>query len=466
MTFWLIMSLMTAIAAAAMIWPLYRPIGNFRSHNEFDVYRDQLAEIERDKAVGLIGTKEAQAAKVEVSRRLLAAGDLMERDLSAAVTSLSPFWRRVIAVIAVLVLPAGAGGLYLRLGSPGLASEPSASQLNSQSEQQSIETMVAKVEAHLDQTPDDGRAWEILGPVYIRLGRYTDSVNAWNNTLRLLGETSERYANLGEALVAEANGVVTADAKAAFARAVALDSKSISARYYLGVAAEQDGRPDEAIKIWRELIAAAPTGEHWVSDVRESIARLESKSAATPSDRSAGQLTAPVKEPQGDQAAMIRAMVDRLAARLKQDGSDVDGWVRLVRSYKVLREPDQETAASAAARQALASDPAKLQQLNASLKELDASNSVALSPIPSVAATVPNHQSEEDLEASVDRLAQRLKKSRLDPAGWLMLTRSYLTLGEKEKANIAIEGGRRALADDPNKLAQFNEALKNFKIGE
>ncbi|MGB9213697.1 MAG: c-type cytochrome biogenesis protein CcmI, partial [Pseudolabrys sp.] len=168
----------------------------------------------------------------------------------------------------------------------------------------------------------------------MRLGRYTDSVSAWRNTLLLLGESADREANLGEALVAEANGVVSAEAKTAFERAVTLDGTTVSARYYLGTAAEQDGKREQAAEIWRDLMAEAPPGAPWVSDVRDALARVEA-SPGTPTSAATGTQTAAVAKPD-QQTAMIRGMVDGLAARLKQDGSDVDGWVKLVRSYKVL----------------------------------------------------------------------------------------------------------------------------------
>jgi cytochrome c-type biogenesis protein CcmH len=69
---------------------------------------------------------------------------------------------------------------------------------------------------------------------------------------------------------------------------------------------------------------------------------------------------------------MVRGMVERLAARLRQDGSDVEGWLRLVRSYQVLGEPEQVRTAIADARRALAGDAAKLQRLDEGLKELNA----------------------------------------------------------------------------------------------
>ena len=471
MTFWLIVSIMTAIAVTAVCWPLYRPKKFLASGNDANVYRSQLAEIETDKAAGLIGAKEAEAARIEVSRWLLAAADREQSKLAWSVAASNSFRRRLFAIVALLIVPLASGGLYLKLGSPGLAAESSASRAEAQSEQQSVEAMVAQVEAHLQKTPDDGEAWQILGPVYMRLGRYADAVNAWSNTVRVLGETSEREANLAEAMVAAANGTVTPDAKNAFTRAVTLDPKSISGRYYLGLSAQRDGHPDEALKIWRELIATAPEGEHWVGDVRQLIARLEQKGTSSSPEQKPQDLVAPSKAPNSGPSTMIQGMVDRLAARLKQDGSDIDGWVKLVRSYKVLNDPAKAAAAEADARQALAGDPDKLAKLNTSLKELDTADAKTPEAAPSLPqssapATPSEHLGGDAAEAMVERLAERLKKSGSDPAGWLMLTRSYLTLGEKEKAAAAIAAARNALADNSTKLTQFNDALKHFNIND
>jgi cytochrome c-type biogenesis protein CcmH len=100
--------------------------------------------------------------------------------------------------------------------------------------------LIAQVEDHLSSHPDDGRGWEVIAPVYLRLGRFDDAVKARRNALKLSGTTAERESALGEALVFAANGVVTAEAKAAFERAIALDANGVQARYCLDLAAEQD----------------------------------------------------------------------------------------------------------------------------------------------------------------------------------------------------------------------------------
>ena len=457
MTLWLIFALMTGAAIFAVIWPLVRNDKKDRSGSDILVYRDQLEELDRDLATGLIGKTEGETARVEISRRLLAAA----KSAKAASTTIAPttaVWhRRAIAMVALLLLPAGAGGLYLRLGSPELASELLTAQRSAQlDEGASIENLVDKVERHLQNDPKDGRGWEVLAPIYMRLGRYTDSVSAWRNTLLLLGESADREANLGEALVAEANGVVTAEAKTAFVRAITLDGTTVSARYYLGTAAEQEGKREQAAEIWRDLISEAPPGAHWVSDVREAIARLEADTAI----QSAGA----AKPDQ--QATMIRGMVDGLAARLKQDGLDVEGWVKLVRSYKVLGEHDKAQTAISDAQQSLANDPDKRKLLNSGLKQLDGSAvAIANSPVqPASPVAAPPHHEDGAIQSMVARLAERVKKSPFDPEGWVMLTRSYLSLREEEKAATAIKDARAALADDGSNLQLFNEALQRLKI--
>ncbi len=472
MTLWLIFGLMTAAAIFAVIWPLAHHANAARSGSDIVVYRDQLDEIERDLAAGLIGKTEAQAARVEISRRLLAAADAA-RTMPADSNPKAAVWRRrAVGLVSLLLLPIGAGGLYLRLGSPELASHALAAQQEVPSAvDSSVGSLITKVEAHLERNPKDGHGWEVLAPVYLQLGRYTNSVKAWRNVLQLLGENADRQANLGEALMAEANGIVTADAKAAFVRALTLDSTTVSARYYLGIAAEQDGQRDKAADIFRHLIAEAPAGAPWVSNVRAALARVEGKAPPKSPSLNAAQMAVAGKQPPAQQSAMIRGMVDRLAARLKKDGSDLDGWVRLVRSYKVLGEPDKATAAAADARQALAGDTGKLQQLETALKDLAAGKTAAPTPglnaaQMAVAGKQPPEQQSAMIRGMVDRLAARLKKDGSDLDGWVRLVRSYKVLGEPDKATAAAADARQALAGDTGKLQQLETALKELDAGK
>ncbi len=332
--------------------------------------------------------------------------------------------------------------------------------------------MVARVEVHLQSNPRDGRGWEVLAPVYMQLGRYSDSVRAWRNALALLGETAEREANLGEALMAEANGVVTIEAKAAFVRAVTFDNTIVSARYYLGRAAEQDGRREEAAQIWRDLIAEAPAGAHWADDVRAALARIESNSAASldPTGAPIAGSKPPAAPPQHEGDA-IQGMVDRLAERLKKSGSDPEGWVMLARSYASLGEKEKAAAAISDARAALAGNAAMLQLFNEALQKVKidevASRASALPASPATEQRAPvqgGNQTNEMIRGMVARLAERLKKDGSDLDGWLQLMRSYVVLGERDKALSAAADARQAIGGDQDKRRRFDDFVKSLGL--
>jgi cytochrome c-type biogenesis protein CcmH len=218
----------------------------------------------------------------------------------------------------------------------------------------------------------------------MRLGRYDDAVKARRNTLRLLGSTAVREADLGEALTGEANGIVTAEARAAFERALALDPEDFRARYFSGLAAEQDGRLKDAADVWKKLLAGAPEDAAWIGFVRESLLRVD-PNATVPQARpnvaapdaprdttgpSAADVAAASQMSPEQRETMVRGMVARLAERLKQDGSDVDGWLRLLRAYMVLGDKEQARASAAEARRALEGNADGLRRLDEAIKGL------------------------------------------------------------------------------------------------
>ena len=363
MTLWFVFALMTAAAIFAVLWPLSRAGRPQTDGNEAAVYKDQLAEIDRDVSAGLIGTTEAQAARVEIGRRLLAAADNQRDPPAGSNVGL----RRAAAIVALLGIPMVAIGLYYPLGSPGLGDFPLAQRSRAPDSTLPLDNLVAQVEQHLEKNPTDGRGWSVLAPVLARLGRFDDAVRAFRNSITYNGESADRRADLGEALVAAAGGVVTAEAKAEFERAVALNADEVKASYYLGLAAEQDGRAAEAATIWQAMLTKAPPDAPWRPLVRDALVRVGASPApALPDD----PVAAAKDTNENDRSAMIRGMVERLATRLKQNGDDVEGWLRLVRAYMVMGDADKAKDALMDARHAVANDPERLQRLNEGLKNL------------------------------------------------------------------------------------------------
>jgi cytochrome c-type biogenesis protein CcmH len=364
MTLWFVFALMTVAAIFAVLWPLSRRGRTQPEGSEATVYRDQLAEIGRDVASGLIGPTEAAAARVEISRRLLAAAAADER---APPAGSNLRLRRTAAIAALVGLPVISLAFYLPLGSPRLGDFPLAERMRAPDPDESLVNLVAQVEAHLEKNPTDGRGWNVVAPVLTKLGRYDDAVRAYRNSITYNGDNAERRADLGEALAGAAGGVVTAEAKAEFERAVAIKPDEAKARYFLGLAAAQDGRNAEAASIWRAMLEQASSDAPWRPLVQDALARVDGAAVpALPSDT----VAAAKDMNQADRDAMIHTMVDRLATRLKQNGDDVEGWLRLVRAYMVLGDRDRAKGAQADARQAVANDAERLRQLNEGLKNI------------------------------------------------------------------------------------------------
>lgn len=365
MMLWIIFALMSAAAILAVLWPLARKPRASRAGSDLIVYQDQLDEIGRDRGAGLIGEAEAEAARIEVSRRLLTAADAQVPPPPA-----QPLWhRRAAAVAALVVISFVPIALYAALGSPSIPGQPAYARAAAPTDHQSIAALIAQVEQHLAANPNDGAGWQVIGPVYMRLGRYDDAVQAFRKSLALNGETATRDSDLGEALAAAANGVVTDEAKKMFVRAVAQDAHDPKARYFLGLADEQDGNKDAAAAKWRALLQDAPAGAPWAGFVREALARVTGQPVAA-----AGPTRKEIAAAQNMSAAqreeMIRGMVQKLADKLHADGSDVEGWLKLVRDYVVLGDQDKAKDAVADAKRALADHPGDLKRIDDLVKSL------------------------------------------------------------------------------------------------
>lgn len=276
MLFSAIVALMTGAAILAVLWPLSRTGLRAASAREADlaVYRDQLAEIERDRGRGLIAEPEAEAARIEVSRRLLAAADADAMPVPIPGALLR---RRAASMFALLGIPLLAAGMYFSLGSPNLPGAPLAARLARPPEGMDLAILVQRVEVMLEKNPGDGRGWEVIVPFYLNFGRNDDALKAQQNALRILGPSSEREATLGETLVAVSKGVVTPEARAAFERAIGMSAKNPKALFFLGLAAQQANKPDEARAIWSGLLESAPADDSWAFYARYQIEQLGKK---------------------------------------------------------------------------------------------------------------------------------------------------------------------------------------------
>jgi cytochrome c-type biogenesis protein CcmH len=333
---WILMAVLTAVAVAAVLAPLGRAAPE-RSADAAasDVYLDQLAEIERDEAAGRLGGSEARAARAEVGRRILRSE--AEKHGAPEVRG-NPPWRRAAAVIASMGIPALSLGLYLLIGTPNLPGQPLAARAHEGTDHADIEALVAKVESHLMSSPDDGGGWDVIAPVYLKLGRGEDAVNAYRMAIRLLGSTGLRQEGLGQAIFAREQGIVTAEARSAFEAARAANPAAPGPRYFLGLADAQQGKAEDARRTWLALLAEAPAGAPWRPTVEQSLAGL-APAPASASGPSVSDVAAAQDMTASQRGVMIEGMVSGLAERLKRQPDDVEGWLKLVRSYAILGKP-------------------------------------------------------------------------------------------------------------------------------
>lgn len=388
MLLWLGFTLLAGATIAALMWPMLRSPDEAVGAAAADVavYHDQLNSIAAERDRGLLNAEEAEAARTELARRLLRASEGQGAGSSDPSRESPAFSRSLTAKLAFAVLalvPIGSVAVYLPIGAPGLSGHPHAARSQVPAAGRSLDDLVGMVEARLRQQPDDAQGWEVIAPVYTRAGRYRDAANAYGNAIRLLGESPKRLLGLSEALILAENGLVTPDARKYLQRLLEAEPGRTEGVFWLAMAKEQDGDAAGAVADLSSLLAAAPADAPWRSMIETRINELKSRlaAAATPpgpaSDSDAsraangGRIGAPTDQDIAAAAqlsaeqrkSMIEGMVQGLADRLEKDGSDVEGWKKLLRAYKVLGRDDDARSAMAKARQALARDEAALKTL-------------------------------------------------------------------------------------------------------
>lgn len=367
--FWIVVAILTAAVAIVLMYPLMRKTEapQTRRDGEVAVYRDQLAELDRERAAGLIGDTEADYARAEIGRRLLAAAEAEEQSGKET----RPRRHNLAASLITVLLPALGLCLYIWNGSPEVPDMPLEARLEKPGNDMNL--LVARAERHLAQNPEDGAGWDILAPIYFKTLRLGDAELAYRNALRILGPSAERLTGLGETLVAGNDGIVIEAARDAFAQAEELKPGNPRARFYLALSLEQAGKAEEARAAFTALAADAPAGAPWLPLVREHIARTGGAATPAAPGPTAEDMAAAKDMTVTDRQAMIEGMVASLDAKLKENPADFEGWMRLVRAYSVLKNEAKAGEALRAGLKAFPPEGEQGRQLLALAKELGVS---------------------------------------------------------------------------------------------
>ena len=314
-----LLALLTTATVGALLWPLLRTKVDHRGRldAELAIYRDQLAELERERAAGSLPEADAAAARIEIERRILAAGSVAD----AATATSSPASQKWLPPALSLFVPLVALGLYLQVGRPGLPSAPFAS----------APSASGSIAEH--QAPRQLDVARLLADARARLAQDPDDADA--------------LAALGEGLTLEAGGTVTQAAVEALRRALAKAPDDPRTHYYLGLHDAQSGDSRAAIARWRALEEKSPPDAPYLPLLRAEILRVAKAAGIdVPTPSSASAMPQPSREQQEAMAALspeqrqqaIRSMVDGLATRLQENPQDRAGWLRLANAWKVLGE--------------------------------------------------------------------------------------------------------------------------------
>jgi cytochrome c-type biogenesis protein CcmH len=366
MMFWILVGLLSAVVLALFAWPLVRPRRTaLGGEPDLAVYRDQLGELDREVARGLLPEAEAASARLEIQRRLLLAA--AQGNLPVPEPHRGPHTLRAGAWALLLVLlPAAAVAIYLDLGTPGLPSIPFASRPPAAARDQELAKLVDSLSAKMKANPSDPEGWSLLAASQAKLGRFKESIEAYAQAIsRSQAPGAELQSRYGEVLTLAADGQVTPRALAAFAATLALDPKEPRARFYTALAESQAGHLEAALTQWVALEADSPADAPWRDTLAaqiESTAKQLGRDPATLPGRnpapaapppSAGSGAGPTPEDMTkaanmtpeQRAAFIDSMVSGLASRLKTQPDDIDGWLRLANAYDKLGRAEEASAA-------------------------------------------------------------------------------------------------------------------------
>ena len=399
MTFWIIIGIISVIVAAVVTRALWRS-GEAEVADAFEydvkVYRDQLAEVERDLSRGVLSAADAERARTEISRRILSADTARQARGTAAAAPA----RLAVPAIALAVI-GGSVALYWQMGAPGygdlalqdriafaeelrktrptqktaVESLPPFAPLMEVTEE--FSTLMERLRETVAGRPDDLQGHLLLAQNEARLGNLTAAATAQEQVLRIKGDavTANDISDYGELLVLAAGGYVSPEAEVAFRAALSKDEGDARARYYIGLMMVQTGRPDIAFRLWDGLLRRGPADAPWIEPIMaqiEEVAGLAGVNYSIPAigagdapGPTAADIEAAAEMTPEERMAMIGGMVDGLSNRLATEGGPPQDWARLITSLAIMGNPDQALAVYRNALEVFADDAGALDTIRA-----------------------------------------------------------------------------------------------------
>ncbi|GAA3875265.1 c-type cytochrome biogenesis protein CcmI [Celeribacter arenosi] len=401
MTFWIIAIFIAALSAAPLGLSLWRARGigkqdQGQADTALRVYRDQLAEVDRDLARGVLGQADAERARTEISRRILDAD--RQKGKSDTAIAAFPVWGAALLMAGVI---AGAVALYTSLGVPGYPDLPLTERLRVAEESRKSRALQSEAEesapvfqneidpnhldllerlrAALETRTGDLRGHELLARNEAAVGNFVEAYQAQSKIIAIKGAdaTSQDYAELADLMILAAGGYVSPEAETALVRALERDPDNGTAIYYSGLMFAQNGRPDRTFTLWQGLLNSSEPNDLWVPAIRdqiESVAQAAGVRYTLPPQTglagpSADDVAAAADMSDDDRQSMIRGMVNTLSARLANEGGTPQEWARLVSSLGVLGDTERARAIWGEAQVVFGADPEALATVRAAAEQ-------------------------------------------------------------------------------------------------
>ena len=364
MLFWAICLLLTLCAASIVLAPVLRTQDDVSEQPDVAIYKAQLAEIDRDLAREVLAPAEAEQARAEIARRLLAASRVQ-----SVAGSAPQRWTRVATGVALVAILSISAASYWWIGADGAPDQPLAERFAradeiretrpSQAQLEALAPAPAPVEADAEyletvaqlremvpQRPEDRRGWELLAIHESQLGNYAAAAEAQARVVALLGEDAgiEERRVLLDLMVFAANGFISPEAEDMARALLDEDPQNVAGRYYIGELYAQTGRADLAFRLWQPIVETAPDSFHSALARSQIGAVAEMAGMRYTAPEAPGpdidQMIAAEGMSDEDRAAMIQGMVERLSDRLATQGGGPQDWARLITAYGVLGDED------------------------------------------------------------------------------------------------------------------------------
>lgn len=390
--FWIICAATVLVVGLAIAAPLLRggrhaaePTAAF----DLRVYRDQLQEVDRDLERGVIAPEDADRLRAEIGRKVLDA----DRRLSQATVSGAGGGGGVLAIGLLAVILAGAVALYLREGAPDQDDLPIARRIAqaqaaydtrpSQAEAEARATprpsvenvpedfliLIERLREAVARNPDDPQGLALLAANEMRLGNVAAARDAQRRLVDLRGDgaSSDDLVRLSALMIETAGGLITPEAEAVLARALAADPVHPQGRYLLGLLQLQNDRPDRAFPIWRSLLEEGPADAPWMAPIGAAIRDLawlagqpDYVPPAAPPGPDADALAAAEDMTPEERRQMVAGMVAQLESRLASQGGTPAEWAQLISSLVVIGNVDHAGAIWSEAQTRFAGQPEAL----------------------------------------------------------------------------------------------------------